>query len=722
MLTSIRNHLSGQALLVFLFALGITMASTAVADDDDASSFPKIDCGGPFDMLPPVVNCEAESSSIYLAVDDTYRGGFFNASASEGIAYDPKWHRVFVANNATQSVDVLRIKRSHRNPKKNTAPNELTLSKEFSIDVSNLIYDGSGKLGCDSFEAIPEDVAVSSNKLLAVVLAPLCITKENEEQESQNDPTSRGKVAFFRTNVGRNGKPIKVVEIGYTPNMATFTPDGRTLLVANEGEPTDSYQIDPPGLVSLIDLTKGVRRARATNIGFWKFNKDKDELIAKGVRIAGPCDFLDWTEGRIFTSCYDSEPKDFRTYHILPSADPDKEETIFPFTTSSEPPETTTVAYETTTVAKDIEPEHIAVSVDSRTAWVTLAENNAIAVVDIRRRRINDIYPFGWKDHSKKNNGLDPTDRSPRGINIDPWPIKGMYMPSQVATYSVHGKTYLVFGNEGTRRNYDAFGDEVRYEDADSFQIQFEDGPLPWLDDEISSSVKTFFEKNNVDRLRLKVSWVDGDTDGDGQLDTLFAFGGRSFSIRSVPSTDGYLRFGRRDDFKLKFDSGDDFEQITALACETLGPIPGEIDNGELEIEENCFNTPDDENSFDEDSDLRGPEPISVTTGKIGKRTYAFIGLERIGGIMVYDISGDPDDRKYQPRFQQYINNRDFAINPKNDCEEDEPESETCAMVGDLSAEDLVFVPAQQSPTGAPLLLVGNETSGSVTIFRIMEM
>jgi hypothetical protein len=127
------------------------------------------------------------------------------------------------------------------------------------------------------------------------------------------------------------------------------------------------------------------------------------------------------------------------------------------------------------------------------------------------------------------------------------------------------------------------------------------------------------------------------------------------------------------------------------------------------------FNTPDDENSFDENSDLRGPEPFSVATGKIGRHVYAFIGLERVGGVMTYDITNPAE-----ARFQHYINNRNFALDPKTTCGEEGREAgPECPNVGDLSAEDLLFVDRHESPLRAPLLLVSNATSGTATVFVV---
>lgn len=107
--------------------------------------------------------------------------------------------------------------------------------------------------------------------------------------------------------------------------------------------------------------------------------------------------------------------------------------------------------------------------------------------------------------------------------------------------------------------------------------------------------------------------------------------------------------------------------------------------------------------SFESRSDDKGHEPEGVVVTKLWGSTYAFIGLERIDGVMVYDISNP-----YQPSFVQYINNRDFGFEPGT------PEA------GDLGAEGLIVIEASKSPIpGVPLLVVANEVSGTTTVFRI---
>ncbi len=127
------------------------------------------------------------------------------------------------------------------------------------------------------------------------------------------------------------------------------------------------------------------------------------------------------------------------------------------------------------------------------------------------------------------------------------------------------------------------------------------------------------------------------------------------------------------------------------------------------------FNCPEDENDADKRSDDRGPEPEPFAYGTIATRIYAFIGFERVSGIVMYDVTSP-----YAPQFQQYINNRNFAIEPGDVCgDKGGPALLDCALVGDLETEGVLFIPRQDSPIDVPLLAVSHELSDSTTLYRI---
>jgi hypothetical protein len=391
------------------------------------------------------------------------------------------------------------------------------------------------------------------------------------------------------------------VTVGALPDMLTFDDEGRRVVVANEGEPI-SYlpgAVNPEGSVSIVDLSGGVAAATAHTAGFEAFSKAA--LVAAGVRVFGP----------------------------------------------------------SATAAQDLEPEYVALK--GRTAYVTLQEANALAVVDLPTATVTDIVPFGRKDHSVSGQGLDPSDRDGPGATaataIGAWPVFGLYQPDAIA-YFVGAAQFLVTANEGDSRSSDdfpGFNEEVRV-GSSSYR----------LDATVFPNAAAL--KGNAALGRLTVTNASGDLDGDGDFDRIEVFGGRSFSIWTTAGA-------------LVWDSGDDFEQRTAADAQ-FGAL---------------FNASHDANALDNRSDNKGPEPEGVVVGEVRGRSVAFISLERIGGVMAYDVT-DP----HAPEFKTYANTRS-----------------TAELAGDRGPEGIEFVAAEDSPTGQPLLLVGNEVSRTVTVFQV---
>jgi hypothetical protein len=404
--------------------------------------------------------------------------------------------------------------------------------------------------------------------------------------------------------------------------MVTFSDDGRYVLAANEGEPDGTYTNDPEGSVTIVDLLRLGRTGFVRQVDFAEFNS------------GGPR--------------HPELPADVRIYG--PGA----------------------------TVAQDLEPEYIATS--DGTAWVTLQEANAIAVIDIARARVKKIIALGYKDHSLPGNELDASDRD-NAINIVNWPVLGMYQPDAIAIFEAKGKKYLVTANEGDSRDYDAFAEEARVSALT-------------LDPAAFPNAATL--RANAAIGRLTVTTATGDTDGDGDFDRIHPLGARSFTIWNAAT-------GAR-----VFDSGAELEQTLANL------LPQE------------FNANHEENgSIDNRSDNKGPEPEGLAIGRVHGRPYLFLGLERIGGVMVFDLS-DPK----APVFVDYANNRGFrddAGNPIPTCAEfSPPDSDDigdCIRPNpdakDLGPEGIEFVPALLSPTRRPLLIVGNEVSGTTTIYEV---
>ena len=432
------------------------------------------------------------------------------------------------------------------------------------------------------------------------------------EADTVTDP---GAVAFYDVD----GNFLNLVMVGALPDMLTYTRNGNYVLVANEGEPDND--VDPEGSVSVIDMREGAAGASVRHATFEMFEDKADELKNAGVRL-----FPEVMDGSL-------------------------------------------------TVSQDLEPEYLAADQRGKIALVALQEANSVAVLDIRRAKITAILPLGTKDHSVVGNGLDPSDRD-SGININEWPLKGMFMPDAIASYQVRGKTYYVTANEGDDRgdaDEDERGDAVRFKDIEDV-VSFGRSGLTASADlqvEIGNGLQ-----DDEQLGRLNISTIDG-LDDNGDLDELFSYGARSFTIWDSSGN-------------LVWDSGNQLEQLTA----SLYP-----DN---------FNASNDTNEFENRSDNKGPEPEAVTIAKLFGRTFAFIGLERIGGVAVYDI-GNPRS----PEYVTYINNRDFQATD---------EDLEMGMGLDLGPESVVIIERGDSPNGEPLMVVANEVSGTVSVFEISQV
>ena len=331
------------------------------------------------------------------------------------------------------------------------------------------------------------------------------------------------------------------------------------------------------------------------------------------------------------------------------------------------------------TVATNLEPEYIALSKDGKTAWVALQEANAVAILDVSKGRFSTIRSLGFKDHLLPGNELDVGDQD-GAIRIGKWPVLGMYQPDGIASYQYLGKTFLVTANEGDTRDW--LG-TPGYTEVSRFRAL--SGNVPPCAD--SPRLQAFFADNpygiadltglrgNTNLGRLNVTTATGLRADGSCYEDLYSFGGRSFSIWN-------------ENVEQVYDSGSDFERITANANPTF------------------FNSSHTADVFDNRSDDKGPEPEGVAVAKLFGRVYAFIGLERIGGVMIYDITNP-----YAPNFVQYYNNREFF---------QAGSTPTLDQRKDLGPEGLIVIEPEKSPIpGVPLLVVANEVSGTTTLFRI---
>ncbi|PJJ83812.1 choice-of-anchor I family protein [Mucilaginibacter auburnensis] len=344
------------------------------------------------------------------------------------------------------------------------------------------------------------------------------------------DKQANGKVVVFKTD---DYSVVAQVTVGALPDMVTYSNDGKLILTANEGEPNDTYTNDPVGSVSIISVNDNYA---VTTLDFSGFEGQKAALVAKGFRIFGL--------GLNF--------------------------------------------------AKDIEPEYITVSEDSKTAWVTLQENNAIAKINLTTKTITDILPLGFKDYNVDGNEIDPSDKN-TGTPLAKWPVKGIYMPDGIAVSELNGTPYLFTANEGDAREYSAFAEVSRVKDITLDPTVFPNRADLRKDDQLG---------------RLNITKTLGDANGDGLYEGIYSLGARSFSVWNG-NTGAQI-----------FDS-----------------------KNELDVKTIAANVYDDGRSDD-----KSVEPEGITIGKIGNKQVAFVGMERADAVAVYNIT-DPT----KPTFLQLI-------------------------------------------------------------------
>jgi hypothetical protein len=355
--------------------------------------------------------------------------------------------------------------------------------------------------------------------------------------ESTVSKQDAGKVVIFNTT---NYAEIKQITVGALPDMITYSPDGNFILTANEGEPNDSYTNDPDGSISIIDVNNNYS---VINLDFSSFTSQLTTLKNGGFRTFGP---------------------------------------------------------NANNLAKDVEPEYITISADSKTAWITLQENNAIAKIDLTNKSITSVFPLGFKDYNVLENAIDISDQD-GGIAFGNWRAKGMFEPDAISYFETNGTSYVVTANEGDQREYTGFN-EVRRIGSSSVILDATAFPN-------ASTLKT-----NAQMGRLNITTTLGDTDGDGDLDELYSFGARSFTIWNASTG------------QLVFDSKNDLEK----KAQTLATY----DDGR--------------------SDDKGVEPEAITTGKMGTKNILFVGVERADAFMVYDVSNPT-----APQFLQSLKTGD---------------------------------------------------------------
>lgn len=464
-------------------------------------------------------------------------GGFTNGSGDEGFAeisaFDPITKKLFVVNPANSVISVWNI----------SNPNSPIQGISIPLTTN------------------PNSVSINNGRL-AVAL----------ENSNKQNP---GYLALYKTDTQ---ELITTYNAGALPDMVTFSPNGKYLISANEGEPNDDYTIDPEGSVTVVELENGVTH----QLNFTGFN---GQTIGNDFRVFGP----------------------------------------------------------NASLAQDVEPEYITVSSDSKFAYVSLQENNGMAVVNLETKSISSLLGLGTKNHNLPNNMIDASNKDDIIGNFKNWPVYGFYQPDAIEYVSINDVGYIISANEGDARDYDGYSEEERIKDLT-------------LDPTVFPNASELQELANLGRL--KTTTANGDIDGDGDYDKLYSYGARSFTIWTTDGTQVY-------------DSGDI------------------IGRKNYELNSNLFNCDDGE--ADGRSDDKGAEPEAVITLQVLDKTLLFVGLERSGGAMVFNITNPTS-----PEFVSWV-----------------------YETSDIAPEGLLVIPANESPNGKDLLIITNEVSNTVSIYEL---
>lgn len=368
--------------------------------------------------------------TIYLERIGGYSAGVFGEGAAEIVGYDATTERALVANASSGAIDVLDL----------SDPADPT--KASSVDIAS-------EVGWDAASEVTS-VAVHDGLVAAGVA--------NETK------TDDGRVVVADTS---SFEVLSSATVGPLPDSVAFTPDGSTVVVANEGEPSEDFQTVPEGSVSVVTLSDEGRSLDVSTAGFTDYNGREDELRERGIRIFGP------------------------------------EESL--------------------TAAKNFEPEHVTLTPDGTEAWVSIQEANAFAVVDVETATVTDVHALGYKDHMLPGNGFDASNED-GGPNIRNWPTKGIYNPDGIDTYDVAGRTFVVSANEGDGRDFDGYSEETEVSELDLDGEAFDFDQIPGIE-----SVEELQSENNLGPLLTTTA--DGDVDDDGQYEEIYSLGARSFSI-----------------------------------------------------------------------------------------------------------------------------------------------------------------------------------------------
>ena len=420
--------------------------------------------------------------------------------------------------------------------------------------------------------------------------------------------TTLSKLAFFNYNTGAL---LKTIDVGYHADNVSFARDGSALVVANEGEVNPGTSAandgsDARGSISYLSLAGITNFAEVAGLGGVVTTDFSAGNLGAGASLSGVRNPYIAAVGGVGNSA--------------------GQQTFI----SSVPNFTVPANIDPT----GIEPEYTVVH--GGKIYVSLQENSAIGVYDIATGKWEKIHSLGTIAQT-----IDATDTGSTALINQT--VRGMPMPDTIAVVNIGGTDYLVTANEGDARIDDR--DLTRFGD-----VAGGDSLNPILDPALPTTATGVRDAAALGRLNI--SRIDGDTNGDGKIDTPVMFGTRSFSIWNAATGE------------LVSDSGSLEAQLLAL-----DPTRHNINRENV--------------TLDNRSDDKGPEPEALSVFSTGGQTFAAVGLERQNGILLYNISNP-----FMPTFVDYVNGLNNGL---------------------VSPESLLFISGADSPTGGAYLLGGFE-------------
>ena len=326
----------------------------------------------------------------------------------------------------------------------------------------------------------------------------------------------------------------------------------------------------------------------------------------------------------------------------------------------------------------DLEPEYVAINEAGTQAWVSLQENNAVAIVDLTTNAISKVKSLGKIEIKDQKIDIADDDTANPVIG-SPANIFALYMPDTLQAVNIGGVDYYITANEGDDREYGDYEDLEKAKDLENDQ------------GESLLSAQLQNDLLDTDSKKLRVLKDLGKNDA-GVYDELYMTGTRSFTIWNADGT-------------RVFDSGSDFEEEIASSLPSyfntrVDDTDDADDIQDLTDDNIPFEMIGETAFFFEGVDARslkkGVEPEALAIHKIGDKTFAYIGLEKQGGMFVYDISTPAAST-----MVEYINDVDYSALP--------------TVAGDLAPEGMVAF----EQDAKHYLAVANELSSTLALYEL---